>query len=173
MGSGTMQHVLYALPPRPFFSGTRCSPPVYEARTGFTPQRPRYASPPLLATPPRLLTSALSNSKRSRAAVKQRAITRCPLALGWSLCRVGAHTSQSQPQAAPTGPKVLGFATSISHGSSGRGVACERSTPCYRRCASATAARDSSGQATHASGISSRRTPAFSEPGGATNSSRP
>ena len=109
------------------------------------PPTARYASPTLLATPPRPLTSALSNAKRSRAAVRQRAITRCPLALGWSLRRVGAHTRQPRAGAylGPTRPKVLGFAST--HGSLGRGVACELSTPCHRRCAFATAAHDSCG----------------------------
>ena len=77
---------------------------IYKSRFAPRAARPRYASPSLTcaAVPPALASSTassarrcLSIAKRSRAAVTQRAITRCPLALGWSLQRVWVHTPAS------------------------------------------------------------------------------
>ena len=75
---------------------------IYKSRFAPRAARPRYASPSLTCATvhPLLLDSSssrrcLSIAKRSRAAVTQRAITRCPLALGWSLQRVWVHTPAS------------------------------------------------------------------------------
>ena len=89
-------------------------------------------SPLAASSTARLGAACLSLAKRSRAAVTQRAITRCPLALGWSLQRVWVHTHPRQPQAGPSWASSARHRYEPPRFERSQAVACERSTPCYR-----------------------------------------